>query len=243
MLPLVHLPVPRRLPTWAEAGIARVLALRSSGTHLSRLCPSVWSAALGSFPEAPVLGQTQLGHPQDPGLAWCVPGEGASSRVAVGVLMGAWCVAVASRDRSPPRTGASAGDSPRVLGKGTGRTPGQAEGGPVARKCGGPLGASTAPRAPYMDAEWSRPWVGGRQEDPQTWGQPPRRPRALVTCRGSCSDGRLDPGLKADLRPGCPGGSVLRDQETLRSGRQGKGQLRGAVTGLLSPAGGGESRF
>ena len=161
MPPLVHLPVPRRLPTWAEAGIAQVLALCSSGTHLSRLWPSVWSAALGSSPEAPVPGQTRLGHPRDPGLAWCVPWEEASSRAAVGVLMGAWCVAVASRDRPPPRTGSSAGDSPRVPGKGTGRTPGQAEGGPVARKCGGPLGASTAPRAPSMDAEWSRPWVGG----------------------------------------------------------------------------------
>ena len=241
MPPLVHLPVPRRLPTWAEAGIAQVLSLCSSGTHLSRLWPSVWSAALGSSPEAPVPGQTRLGHPRDPGLAWCVPGEGVSSRAAVGVLMGAWCVAVTSRDWSPPRTGSSAGDSLRVPGKGTGRTPGQAEGGPVARKCGGPLGASTAPRAPSMDAEWSRPWVGGRQ-DPRTWGQPPRQPRALVTCRGSCSDGRLDPGLKAELRPGSPGERALRDKETLRSGHQGKGQLPGAVTGLLSPAGGGESR-
>lgn len=114
--PLVHLSVPRRLSTWAEAGIARVLALHSSGTHLSCLHPSVWSAALGSSPEVPVQGQTQLGHLAGPSARLVCPGEG-PPHAAVGVLMGAWCVAAASGAQSPPRTGSSAGDPRECQGR------------------------------------------------------------------------------------------------------------------------------
>lgn len=57
-------------------------------------------------------------------------------------------------------------------------------------------GLGTDPSAPYVNIEWNWPGGGGPQI-PQTWEQLPRWPRAPFTCRGDCSGGRLDPGLKA----------------------------------------------